>query len=228
MPADVPSREAWSTTLTWSLVVPVKLLAQAKSRLGLADQHRAELALAMAADTVAMAVDADYVAGVLVVTDDPEVSDIVSGLGAIALPDEPAAGLNQALAHGAAHAQARWPDRGRAALAGDLPAARPGELSAALAAAARFGAAFVPDAGGTGTTLYAAAPGATFAPQFGTASRDRHLAAGAVEIAAAGAGLDLAGLRQDVDTIDDLRRAASIGLGPRTLALVRAHRGLLS
>ena len=41
----------------WSLVIPVKVLALAKSRLtGLAGPRRAELALAMAADTVAAAV----------------------------------------------------------------------------------------------------------------------------------------------------------------------------
>jgi 2-phospho-L-lactate/phosphoenolpyruvate guanylyltransferase len=230
------------TELRWSLVVPVKLLAQAKSRLtGLAGQRRSELALAMAADTVAAAVGADSVAVVLVVTDDPEVSGIASGLGAVVLQDEPAAGLNRALAHGAGYAQHRWPERGRAGLAADLPAVRPAELAAALAAAARLGAAFVPDAAGTGTTLYAAAPGTPFRPQFGVASRNRHLAAGAVEIDPAELARDdrargelsdgqlaLAGLRRDVDTIDDLRLAAAIGLGPRTLALLSADGSILA
>ncbi len=98
------------------------------------------------------------------------------------LADTPAGGLNQALAHGAAYSQDRWPERGRAGLAGDLPALRSRELTAALAAAARLQTAFVPDADGTGTTLYAATPGALFRPQFGPASRDRHLATGAVEL----------------------------------------------
>ena len=41
------------TLLTWSLVVPVKVLATAKSRLaGLTEDDRAAIALAMAADTV--------------------------------------------------------------------------------------------------------------------------------------------------------------------------------
>ena len=45
--------------LAWSLVIPVKLLAQAKSRLtGLPGERRRELALAMAADTVAAAAQA--------------------------------------------------------------------------------------------------------------------------------------------------------------------------
>jgi 2-phospho-L-lactate/phosphoenolpyruvate guanylyltransferase len=214
-------------TLTWSVVVPVKVLAQAKSRLtGLTGLRRSDFALAMAADTIAAAVTADAVAGVLVVTDDPEVGDIATGLGAIVIADSPGAGLNEALAHGAAYSQARWPDRGVAGLAGDVPAAKPAELTAALAVAARVGAAFVPDAEGTGTTLYAAPPGARFAPRFGPASRDRHLAAGAVEIRTVDvAGLRaLTGLRRDVDTVDDLRMAATIGLGPRTTALLETSR----
>jgi 2-phospho-L-lactate guanylyltransferase len=203
MAPDVDPEAARPATLTWSLVIPVKLLAQAKSRLtGLAGQRRSDVALAMAADTMAAAIAADDVAAVLVVTDDPDVGAIGASLGAVVLADSAAAGLNEALAHGAAYSRDRWPDRGRAGLAGDLPAVRPAELTAALAMAAPLGTAFVPDADGTGTTLYA--------------SRDRHLATGAAEI-----GIDLAGLRRDVDTIEDLRAAARIGLGPRTQAIVR-------
>jgi len=225
---------------SWSLVIPVKVLAQAKSRLtGLAGTARSELALAMAADTIAAATAASAVGTVLVVTDDPAVTEIAAGLGALVVADVPAAGLNDALVYGASQAQARWPERGRAGLAGDLPAARPDELTAALAAAARLGAAFVPDADGTGTVLYAAAPGVEFRPQFGPGSRDRHLATGAAEIGpaeiAATAGIDaasgqpsLTGLRRDVDTINDLRRAAELGLGGRTRALLLADTRILS
>jgi 2-phospho-L-lactate guanylyltransferase len=228
MAPDVHRETARPATLTWSLVIPVKVLAQAKSRLtGLAGQRRSEFALAMAADTVSAAIRADDVAAVLVVTDDPDVSDIAASLGAVVLADAPGAGLNEALRHGAAYSGDRWPDRGRAGLAGDLPAVRPAELTAALGAAARLSTAFVPDTDGTGTTLYAAVPGARFEPQFGPASRDRHLATGAAEIGTGEIGTgeigtDLAGLRRDVDTIEDLRAAAKIGLGPRTHALLEA------
>ena len=201
--------------MQWSLVIPVKVLAQAKSRLtGLAGPPRAELALAMVADTVRAALAAPEVAGVIVVSDDEAVGAELGGLGAFVIADDPAAGLNPALVFGAGYAEARWPDRGRAAMAGDLPALRPGELSVALEAARQAGEAFVPDAAGTGTTLYAAAPGVAFRPKFGLGSRDRHLGAGAAE-------LDLPmlrGLRQDVDTPDDLRRATALGVGPRTSA----------
>jgi 2-phospho-L-lactate/phosphoenolpyruvate guanylyltransferase len=225
MAPDVDSEPA---APTWSLVIPVKVLAQAKSRLtGLPGQRRSQYALAMAADTIAAATKAASVGAVLVVTDDPDVGKLAAELGALVLPDAPAAGLNAALIHGAAYSQDHWPERGRAGLAGDLPGVQPGEIAAALAAAARLGAAFVPDAAGTGTTLYAAAPGTGFLPRFGAGSRDAHLAAGAAEL---GAGentatfreLVLTGLRRDVDTLADLRLAAVIGLGPRTRALLAA------
>jgi 2-phospho-L-lactate guanylyltransferase len=205
-----------ATPLRWSIVIPVKVLARAKSRLGeLAGPRRPQLALAMAADTVAAAVACAAVATVIVVTDDATAGAQLSGLGALVLPDQPGAGLNPALEFGAAHAAARWPGRGTAALAADLPALDSGELSEVLAAAQGLPAAFVPDAAGTGTTLYLTGPGAAFCPQFGAGSAGRHRQAGAVQ-------LDLpagSGLRRDVDTAADLGQAAQIGLGPRTAAL---------
>jgi 2-phospho-L-lactate guanylyltransferase len=203
----------------WSLVVPVKVLAKAKSRLaGLVSPARTDLVLAMAADTVAAAAAAEQVTAVLVVTDDAAVGEELGSLGAVVLADEPAAGLNAALSFGADYAERHWPGCGRAGLAGDLPALRPAELTGALRAAQAAGEAFVPDAAGTGTTLYAAAPGRPFRPGFGADSRARHLAAGAAE-------LELpahAGLRTDVDTVADLRLAAELGVGPRTAALLEA------
>lgn len=199
----------------WSMVIPVKVLAQAKSRLiGLAGPPRAQLALAMAADTVAAALATPQVASVIVVSDDQEVGAELGGLGAVVITDDPAAGLNPAMVFGASYADTRWPGRGRAAMAGDLPALRPAELTAALEAAGEAGEAFVPDAAGTGTTLYAAGPGVDFRPGFGPGSRDRHLAAGAAELNLP----QLRGLRQDVDTPADLQLAVGLGLGPRTRA----------
>jgi len=226
MAPDDVATTARPPALSWSLVIPVKVLALAKSRLAGAGERRSDLALAMAADTIAAAVAARGVESVVVVTDDPDIGKLALGLGAHVLPDEPAAGLNDALVHGADFSTTTWPERGRAGLAADLPAAQPGELAAALAAAARVaGTAFVPDADGTGTVLYAAVPGAEFRPQFGPRSRDRHREAGAVEIAEA--EMPLRGLRRDVDTIENLRAAAAVGLGPRTRALLAADSGIL-
>jgi len=208
VPADSP--------LTWSLVVPVKVLAHAKSRLAvLAGPHRAALALAMAADTVAAALACPVVARVIAVTDDARAARVLAGLGALVTGDEPDEGLNPALRHGAALAASRWPGSGTGALAADLPALRPAELSLALRAAARWEHAFVPDASGAGTTLYAARPGAEFRPRFGPRSAEQHRAAGAAELLLPG----LASLRRDVDQPTDLRAAAGLGVGPRTAAV---------
>jgi 2-phospho-L-lactate guanylyltransferase len=207
---------AQATPLTWTLVIPVKALALAKSRLsGLAGPRRAELALAMAADTVAAAVACPAIAVVIVVTDDGLAGAELGSMGAVIVPDEPAAGLNPALVFGAAWAAARWPGRGRAGLAADLPALDPAEIGRALAAASGWPEAFVPDAAGSGTTLYTAGPAAEFCPRFGPGSRDRHRAGGAAELDLH----DVPGLRRDVDTPEDLRSAAGLGLGPRTSVL---------
>jgi 2-phospho-L-lactate guanylyltransferase len=203
---------------TWSLVIPVKVLAEAKSRLAaLAGKRRAELALALAADTVAAVLACPEAAQVIVVTDDEVAAGQLGELGAQVVADEPRDGLNAALKHGAAYASARWPHSGTAALSADLPALRPQEIGRALGAAAAWPSAFVPDAPGEGTTLYTAAPGVAFTPMFGHGSRARHAAAGATELRLP----DISSLRRDVDTPDDLRGAQRLGLGARTSALAR-------
>jgi 2-phospho-L-lactate guanylyltransferase len=202
--------------LTWSLVVPVKQLARAKSRLAaLAGPVRPALALAVAADTVCAALDCPRVRHVIVVTDDRLASKELARLGAVVVGDEPDAGLNPALEHGAAAAVARDPRSGVGALSADLPALRSTELDRALRQAAGWPQAIVPDAAGLGTTLYTARPGVPFRPRFGPGSRLRHIAAGAHEISPD----DMPGLRRDVDTATDLGEAALLGLGPATAPL---------
>jgi 2-phospho-L-lactate guanylyltransferase len=211
--------ESGEVPLTWTLVVPVKVLAHAKSRLAaLAGQHRPALALAMAADTVAAALACPEVARVIAVTDDPAAARALTAIGAVISEDEPRRGLNPALRHGAALAAAHWPGAGIGALAADLPALRPAELATCLQAAARWPHAFVPDAAGSGTTLYTARPGARFTPRFGPGSAARHRAGGAAELRLPG----LATLRRDVDAPADLQEATTLGIGPRT-AQITAH-----
>jgi 2-phospho-L-lactate guanylyltransferase len=221
--------------MTWTVVIPVKVLAQAKSRLGvLAGPRRPELALAMAADTVSAVLCCPDVARVFAVTSDAVVTGQLSSLGAIVVAEPgssrahdlessleaegiPDDRLNAALVHGAQAAR-QWPGSGIAALSADLPALRPYELSRALRAATALPAgraAFVADAQGVGTTLYAAPDWADFRPQFGGASRRRHAAAGARELLLD----DIPGLRRDVDTPEDLRTAVGLGAGPRTMAV---------
>ncbi|MEU6096081.1 2-phospho-L-lactate guanylyltransferase [Streptomyces sp. NPDC047079] len=202
--------------MQWTVVVPLKALARAKSRLSdtAADGLRPGLALAFAQDTVAATLACAAVRDVAVVTGDPRAARELAALGARVVTDEPADGLNAALAHGEKVVRGLRPGAAVAALNADLPALRPMELTRVLDAAAEFPRAFLPDAAGIGTTLLAAGPGRELLPAFGTDSRARHRASGAVEIA-----LDAVdSVRQDVDTGDDLRAALALGVGPRTAA----------
>ncbi|MFD8151808.1 2-phospho-L-lactate guanylyltransferase [Streptomyces sp. NPDC059720] len=202
--------------MQWTLVVPLKPLARAKSRLAdtADDGLRPGLALAFAQDTVAAALACPAVGDVAVVTDDGRAGRELAALGASIVPDEPASGLNAALAHGTAVVLSGRPAARVAALNADLPALRPGELSRVLDAAGEFPRAFLADAAAIGTTLLAAAPGRELRPAFGAGSRARHRASGAVELALAGVD----SVRQDVDTGDDLRTALALGVGPHTAA----------
>ncbi|WP_327318092.1 2-phospho-L-lactate guanylyltransferase [Streptomyces sp. NBC_01235] len=202
--------------MQWTLVIPLKPLALAKSRLAdtATDGLRPGLALAFAEDTVTAALASPAVRDVAVVTDDALAGRTLADLGARIVPGEPRTGLNAALTHGAAAVRAIRPDSPLAALNADLPALRPAELARVLDAAAEFPRAFLPDAAAIGTTLLAVAPGRELLPAFGTDSRARHRASGAVELV-----LDAVdSVRQDVDTGEDLRTALSLGVGSRTAA----------
>jgi 2-phospho-L-lactate guanylyltransferase len=197
----------------WGLVVPVKRLAVAKTRLSsYGDELRVELALAFAADVVTAALAAVLVAEVVVVTDDERAATVLAAAGALVIGDAPDAGLNPALEHGIA---ALGAGLARAAVSADLPAVRPEHLDEALAAVPVGGRGFVADSAGSGTTLLAAAAGVSLAPAYGVGSRDLHAQSGAVELPAA------AGLRLDVDTPADLATALGLGVGPATAAVVR-------
>ncbi|MFF8194657.1 2-phospho-L-lactate guanylyltransferase [Streptomyces bobili] len=202
--------------MQWSLVIPLKPLALAKSRLAdtAADALRPGLALAFAVDTVAAALACAAVRDVAVVTNDELAGRELAALGAHIVPDDPRAGLNAALAHAAAAVRAALPDSAVAALNADLPALRPPELARVLDAAAEFPRAFLPDAAAIGTTLLAVAPGRELLPAFGTDSRTRHRASGAMELRPTAVD----SVRQDVDTGEDLRAALALGVGPRTAA----------
>lgn len=194
------------------MVVPVKRLEHAKTRLAAyGETQRQELALAFAADVVLAARE---VARVLVVTDDARAAALLAELGAEVTADDPDAGLNPALAHGAEHLRQQQPGLGVATLSADLPALRPQDLRDVLSQVAPGARGFVADVAGTGTTLLAAGPGAQLQPAFGPGSRAAHLASGAVELSAA------TGLRQDVDTPDDLATTAALGVGPYTAAVL--------
>ena len=198
------------------LVVPVKRLAAAKTRLrdpaGELTAHT-RLALALTLDTVAAARTALRVRTVLVVTADRTVADVLVASG-IWVADDPLVGLNAAYDRGAQLLRERDPHTAVGALQADLPALRPHELDDAIAAALATGArAFTADAEGTGTTFLLAASGAALEPRFGGGSAARHRASGAVALDGAWPSL-----RRDVDTAADLAAALHLGVGAHTRA----------
>ncbi|MHC5795532.1 CofC family guanylyltransferase [Lacisediminihabitans sp. FW035] len=191
------SRAAAIPTTEWVVVVPVKGTAQAKSRFGPGDHS--DLALAMAADTVVAAMEADGVAGVLVVTT-VEASGVFDDLGAFVVVQE-SVGLASAIELGVATAgEMSEPGRGIAVLLGDLPSVTPAELGAALYAARAHPRAMVEDAAGDGTALITATYGTTHAPAFGVGSSAAHRAAGYIPLAVS----SQSGLRNDVDSAEGL------------------------
>ncbi|MEU0544537.1 2-phospho-L-lactate guanylyltransferase [Nocardia sp. NPDC005978] len=201
-------------------VIAVKSLGLAKSRLadGLRPQDRPRLVLAMLTDTVTAAVVTPGIASVTVVTPDPVVTELVRELGAHVQP-EPArgtGGLNAALAAGAAAVRRRHGPVDLLALQADLPALRPDELSGVLRVATRP-RTVVTDHEGSGTVaLLVRGRRNELDPLFGPDSARRHISAGAVELLG-----EWPGLRQDVDTTADLDRAAALGVGAATTALLR-------
>ncbi|QGN57863.1 2-phospho-L-lactate guanylyltransferase [Nostocoides sp. HKS02] len=202
--------------LPWRLVVPVKGGPTAKSRLhpppGVA---REALALAFAEDCLTACAAGMPRGRLFVVTSDAHVAALARGLGATVV-DDPGHGLDAAVAAGrdeaVAHAGAPTP---LAVLLGDLPALRPGDLQAALEAAAAYDRAVVPDAAGTGTVLITARDGARLRPSFGEGSAARHAALGHVPL-----DLPLPHLRSDVDDDAGLAMAMALGVGPATRAVL--------
>jgi 2-phospho-L-lactate guanylyltransferase len=206
MPAPAPS-------VGHAVVVPVKPPTHGKSRLqGLSDEHRRALATAFARDTVAAATTTPGVELVVVVTDDFRLAAEFAEDGCLVLPDGVSGDLNGTLRQAVAEVARRRPDLLPVALCADLPALSPDDLAAALAQLGD-GPAFARDAGGEGTTMYAA-PAGRFDPHFGPGSAAAHVAAGAREMSGA-----LPTLRQDVDEVGDLGRALVLGVGRHTAAV---------
>lgn len=200
------------------LIVAVKRLAEAKSRLAAAfpAPSREALVLAMFTDTLRAATAVPGLNRIVVVTADETAARTAVGLGADVLVDATEAGhpdpLNNAITQAERVLAASTANI--VVLHGDLPALRPAELAAAIGAAAAHRRSFVADRHGTGTTALFAFR-APLQPRFGPDSRTRHRGSGAVELAG-----DWPGLRCDIDTPDDLTTARTLGYGPATALAV--------
>ncbi len=208
----------------WQLVVPIKRAERGKSRLvpppGVARSH---LARAMACDALSVAAQVLGGPAVLVVTSDEPMRGYAESLGMSTIAD-PGGGLNHAVTagfnaaagSGDAAGLVAAPVPALAVLLPDLPALKASELENALDLCRACPVAMVADHSNTGTCLLTSTHGPVL-PCFGSRSADRHQEVlGAVPLPVVAPGL-----RQDVDTADDLERALALGLGPFTNALLR-------
>jgi 2-phospho-L-lactate guanylyltransferase len=203
-----------SNETDFGLVIAVKLLANAKTRLApvLSATAREAIVLAMLVDTIAAASTVPALHSITVVTPDDAAADAARACGARVLPDPTPAGhrdpLNNAIAAVESAVRALIPNI--VVLQGDLPALKSDELAAAVAAARAHPRSYVADRHGTGTSALLAF-GAALNPLFGAGSARRHRDSGAVELTG-----PWPGLRCDIDTPDDLRVARELGVGPAT------------
>ena len=204
-----------------ALIVAVKRLAAAKTRLApvFSARTREAVALAMLVDTLAAASTVESLRCITVVTPDDSAAAAAARLGADVLVDPTPAGhrdpLNNAIA--AAERSVSESAANIVVLQGDLPALRTHELAEAIAAARRHRRSFVADQHGTGTAALFAF-GAALDPRFGRGSSARHRHSGAVELTGAWPGL-----RCDIDTPEDLAVARRLGVGAATARAI-AHR----
>jgi len=186
---------------TWA-VVPVKRLADAKSRLAgvMAPTERQAFCLAMLDDVLAALGRTPGLAGTLVVTADDEAAAHARAAGARVVDEAPVAGLNAALDLAVMGLRAERADR-MVVLPADVPLVTPEALASLLAAG--DGVTLVPDRAGVGTNGLSMAPVGALPFRFGASSLGRHCK----EAQARGLPVrvvDIPELALDIDTPDDL------------------------
>ncbi|BDZ40717.1 2-phospho-L-lactate guanylyltransferase [Paraoerskovia sediminicola] len=214
--SDATDSPRATDTPRWTVVVPVKRLTGAKSRLvdGLPGDPegalRRGLARAFALDTLTAVLSAETVGAVVLVSSEPLVLDELRADPRVVVVPDPG-GLTAAVVAGIERAATNRPDARCAVLLGDLPALTGGVLDETLGLAAAHPRAVVPDADGTGTTLLTGRTPSDLRPAFGPGSAAKHVAAGHVALERAPGRA-----RRDVDTVLDLEAAVGLGVGPRT------------
>ena len=159
-------------------VVPVKPLRGALRRLASALEApvRRELQVAMLTDVLGACARVSELAGVVVVTSDPDVVSLAQRVtDAQVVPDhDPPRGMNAAVARGLAVVAAHGAE-GALVLTADLPLAQSADIVSLLEH--RLGnpsVLLVPSADGTGTNAMLLRPAGAMRPQLGPDSLERH------------------------------------------------------
>jgi 2-phospho-L-lactate/phosphoenolpyruvate guanylyltransferase len=189
---------------TWALV-PVKRFSQAKGRLAsiLSTAERARLAQSMLLDVLENLTTTNSLAGMAVVTADPEALAIARKFGAAAIFDPVEAGLNQAIQRGLDVLGAD----GRRVLVvpADIPFAEPDEFENVIALLEQTPVVLVPARYDGGTNALAMRSAELLPPQFGQESFKLHRGL-ARERGLGCSVLRSRGIGLDIDCPQDLER----------------------
>lgn len=196
-------------------VMPVKRFAHAKMRLDgmLRPLERAALAKAMMADVLEKLLPSAGIAGVLVITNDPEASEIAANFGAEIVADDCESGTNGAVRCGMRHIVS-VPGRSALVVSADLPFLTEVELKKVVSALDRSPVAIVPAQRDGGTNILAFSPPCIIEPAFGPGSFANHFKA--AETFCTPVVLRLEGAGHDIDIPADLSRCRNDQAGPRT------------
>ncbi|GAW48951.1 MULTISPECIES: 2-phospho-L-lactate guanylyltransferase [unclassified Nocardioides] len=187
--------------MTSVLLVPVKRLTLAKTRLDVPASDRYRVARALMRNTLRTAAHAAGGTSLAVVTADEEVSAFAAGLGAGVVLDT-TADLNSALEQGLNELIAADAARSVTVLVADLALLSPADVHwLHREATATSQPKHVSDQAGTGTTAVVLPAGHRVPMVFGPSSAERFRSSGCLPLD--GAPL---GLRADLDTLTDLRR----------------------
>lgn len=206
-------------TSGWWVVVPLKDIRKAKSRFVATPTMRRALVLAMAHDTLQAVTSTIGVRGVVLVGERPQ--DLGSFLQHGVDVIECHGGLNESIQNGGNWVRSRWANSPIAVLPADLPYLAHSELEAALTRAESYRLTVVADRVGRGSTLTTVAAGSALNPQYGVGSLSRHQALGAERL-----NFPLwSGLRRDVDVVEDLSAAPTLGVATAALLQVAVGQG---
>jgi len=201
----------------FAAIVPIRSWATGKSRLGLDDAERASLGRAFALDVVDVLQESPDIDLVVVVTADDDVRTAVGGTEVV---HDRGRSLDDAVSQGCAHVLAGGGSR-VVVVPSDLPCL----TVAAMAEVVRMTVslpgshphAYCPDAEGDGTSIVVSRDPAGLVTSYGPGSAAAHRAAGLTPLTEAPAAA-----RRDVDTVAHLFEAESLGVGPRTAAVIAA------
>lgn len=196
----------------WQVLIPIKRLARAKSRLALPPDQRAAVTLAMLRDVASAVRACRYVGTVHVVTEDAGVARTVHAERLPAWSVAGPSGLNSELGRAAACLRQSGTRDGIAVFLGDLPCLTTAVVTDLLEAAPQDRQSFLPDASGSGTAVLLAPRRTALTPFFGEDSAVRHSRIGtAVDCTA-----ERWAARHDVDTLEALDKAIQFGVGDHT------------